>query len=97
MTIPHIKSVGRSPLRLGFIFISMVFVCFGLSPAMRAVDPPPDGGYPNGNTAEGDDALFSLTTARFNTTNGVQALFTATTGGKNTATSAPQQTFSFKF
>jgi hypothetical protein len=25
-----------------------------------AVDPPPDDGYPNENTAEGEDALFSL-------------------------------------
>jgi hypothetical protein len=28
----------------------------------RAVVPPPDGGYPGGNTAEGQNALFSLTT-----------------------------------
>ena len=26
-----------------------------------ALDPPPDGGYPNQNTAEGEDALFRLT------------------------------------
>src|SRR6266550_80461 len=38
------------------------FVCFGLSPAIVAVTPAPDGEYPNGNTAEGDDALSSLTT-----------------------------------
>ena len=28
----------------------------------RAVTPEPDGGYPGFNTAEGDNALFSLTT-----------------------------------
>lgn len=33
-----------------------------LSPTARAVDPPPAGGYPGNNTAEGDYALFSLTT-----------------------------------
>jgi hypothetical protein len=27
-----------------------------------ALDPPPGGSYPNRNTAEGEDALFSLTT-----------------------------------
>ncbi len=31
-------------------------------PTARTVAPPPDGGYPNANTAEGEDALFSLTT-----------------------------------
>ncbi len=40
----------------------VAFVCFGLSPAIVAVTPAPDGEYPNGNTAEGDDALSSLTT-----------------------------------
>ena len=35
--------------------------------AAFAVDPPPDGGYPNNNTAEGTDALFSLTTGANNT------------------------------
>jgi hypothetical protein len=39
------------------IFLVAV-VCFGLSPASRAVDPPPDGGYSNQNTAEGDGALL---------------------------------------
>ena len=27
--------------------------CFALSPTVRAVDPPPDGGYGGQNTAEG--------------------------------------------
>ncbi len=43
-------------------FLIVAFVCFGLSPAIVAVTPAPDGEYPNGNTAEGDDALSSLTT-----------------------------------
>src|SRR4029453_13737976 len=38
----------------------VALVCFGLSSAVRAVEPPPDGDYGNGNTAEGLDALFSL-------------------------------------
>ena len=59
--------------------------CFGLLPASRAVSPPPDGGYPGQNTAEGDDALFSLTTGESNTAVGRAALFSDTTGMQNTA------------
>ena len=43
------------------IHILMGIVCIGLSPQMQALSPPPDGGYPNGNTAEGDSALSGLT------------------------------------
>ncbi len=32
-----------------------------------AVSPPPDGGYANETTAEGEDALFSLTNGYGNT------------------------------
>jgi hypothetical protein len=49
-----------------------------LSPSVRAVDPPPDGGYPGQNTAGGEDALFSLTTGVENTAIGFQALVTST-------------------
>ena len=43
-------------------FTLFALACFALSPNTRAVDPPPDGGYPGGNTAKGDDALDSNTT-----------------------------------
>ncbi len=36
--------------------------CFALSPTAQAVVPAPDGGYPVGNTVEGQNALLSLTT-----------------------------------
>src|SRR5205823_12947141 len=85
MKTTHMKTIGRSPLRLGFLLISLVFACFALLPAARAVVPPPDGGYPNQNTAEGEDALFSLTTGVDNTANGFEALFNNTTGNFNTA------------
>jgi hypothetical protein len=49
----------------------------------RAVDPSPDGGYPNQNTVEGDDALFSLTTGADNTAMGFDALCSDTTGSDN--------------
>jgi Chaperone of endosialidase len=61
------------------------FACFALSPTARAVTPAPDGGYPGENTAEGEDALFSLTTGLGNTAVGFNALFSNTAGGFNTA------------
>ena len=51
----------------------------------QAVSPPPDGGYPNENTAEGNGALFSLTFGRGNTAIGDSALNNNTIGNNNTA------------
>jgi hypothetical protein len=69
-------------------FALFAFACFALSPQVRAVDPPPDGGYPNENTAEGEDALFSLTTGTDNTAVVYHALHDNTTGGSNTTIGA---------
>jgi hypothetical protein len=41
--------------------------------------------YPGGNTAEGQDALFSLTTGTYNTATGDRALFSNTIGSSSTA------------
>ena len=60
--------------------------CFVLPLTVQAVNPPPDGGYPSNNTAEGTSALFSLTTGSNNTANGFQALYHDTSGSFNTAT-----------
>jgi len=57
-----------------------------LATSALAVSPPPDGGYPNGNTAEGEDALFSLTLGINNTGIGFNALFNDIGGHYNTAT-----------
>src|SRR5258705_6651588 len=69
----------------GFLLIPLALATFALSPAARAVDPPPDGGYPGNNTAEGEDALFSLTTGTDNTAVGFEALLSNTNGSYNTA------------
>src|SRR5436309_2254523 len=71
----------------GFLLIPLALACawFALSPTARAVDPPPDGGYANFNTAEGDLALFSLTTGSANTAIGRDAFGSNTTGNNNTA------------
>jgi hypothetical protein len=64
-----------------------MLACFALLPPKAfGVLPAPDGGYANDNTAEGTNALFSLTTGAFNTAIGSKALFGNTTGGQNTAT-----------
>jgi hypothetical protein len=71
-------------------FALFVLACSALSPTVQAQlpSPPPDGGYPNQNTAEGDSALFNLTTGFDNTAVGFNALFSNTTGISNTATGA---------
>src|SRR5882762_10131857 len=89
MTTLHlIKSIGRSPSRLALLLIPLVFACLALSPMAQAVSPPPDGGYPNGNTAEGTNALQSLTTGTNNTAIGRAALRANTQGTSNTAVGA---------
>lgn len=74
--------------RRGLLFITaaLVLLYFALSPPPNvfAVNPTPDGGYANGNTAEGTDALFSLTTGTDNTAIGNLALHTTTNGIGNT-------------
>jgi len=70
------------------LFVAFTLVCFALSPSGHAVSPPPDGGYPGQNTAEGQNALFSLTTGDHNTAIGFIALHDNTTGSSNTAIGA---------
>jgi hypothetical protein len=78
------KSIERSRRRRGVFVFSLALACFALSSA-RAVSPAPDGGYSGNNTAEGTDALFSLTTGTDNTATGFNALYSNTTGTQNTA------------
>jgi len=72
------------------LVITVLLSCFGLLSRAQAVSPPPDGGYPGGNTAEGDNALFNLSTedGAFNTAIGFYALFANMTGSFNTAVGA---------
>ena len=67
------------------LFVAFTLICFALSPTAQAVVPPPDGGYPGGNTAEGQNALLSLTTGQYNTAVGLNSLSSTTTGLNNTA------------
>jgi hypothetical protein len=61
---------------------------FALVQNMQAVSPSPDGGYPGGNTAEGQNALLSLTSGTYNTAVGLFSLESNTTGKFNTAIGA---------
>jgi uncharacterized coiled-coil protein SlyX len=70
------------------VFPVLALLCFGLVPKAHAVNPPPDGGYANFNTAEGDSALFSLTNGSYNTAVGFHSLWSDTIGNYNTANGA---------
>ena len=68
--------------------VLVLVVSFGSLQNTQAVNPPPDGNYPGGNTAEGQDALFSLTTGTYNTALGYFSLNNNRIGGFNTAVGA---------
>src|SRR5437867_64520 len=70
------------------IRIVLTIVFFGVLPKTHAVIPAPDGGYPGGNTAEGQAALLSLTTGGYNTGSGWLSLRGLTSGNFNTAVGA---------
>jgi hypothetical protein len=70
------------------MLIAVTLACFQLAPPVQAVTPAPDGGYPGFNTAEGTNALKSLTTGLANTAVGWYSLFSNTDGNYNTALGA---------
>jgi hypothetical protein len=61
---------------------------FAFAQRTQAVVPAPDGGYPGFNTAEGQNALFSLITGDGNTAVGWFSLWSNSAGSFNTATGA---------
>jgi hypothetical protein len=81
-TIIDMKTTILLPL------IVSAFVGFSILPKVQAVVPAPDGGYPGFNTAEGQNALFSLTTGVANTAIGWFSLKSDTDGSFNTAVGA---------
>ena len=79
------NSTGSAVSIYGSALILLLLACIGISSEVQAVSPPPDGGYAGRNTAEGQSALFSLTTGQGNTAVGFKALFSNTSGFSNTA------------
>jgi BclA-like protein len=82
-------------LRRGLL-IPLILLCLAFVPQMQAapavfrspdVSPPPDGVY-GGSTAEGYNALFSLTSGGFNTAIGWESIATDTTASFNTGVGA---------
>jgi hypothetical protein len=71
-----------------FTTILSALACFALLPGAQAVMPPPDGGYAGFNTAEGQNALFGLTTGVANTGVGWYSLWSNTDGSFNTGVGA---------
>jgi hypothetical protein len=84
------KSVFQFACRHLCISIPMLILSVELVllPRAKAVSPPPDGGYPGGNTAEGQNALLSLTTGTYNTGLGIFSLLSLSGGNFNTAIGA---------
>jgi Chaperone of endosialidase len=71
------------------IRLFLTFFCLSMiGPTSQAVTPAPDGGYPGGNTAEGQNALLSRTTGGYNTAVGYLSLLSDTTNSFNTAIGA---------
>jgi hypothetical protein len=70
------------------LLIALVLLCLAFASGAQAVVPAPDGGYPGGNTAEGQNALFSLTSGGFNTAVGFVSLRSDTTASFKTGVGA---------
>ena len=70
---------------IALCLVVLVHACFAISPMAQAVSPAPDGGYTGNNTAEGTQALQSLTTGIQNTALGSHALYSNTAGNYNSA------------
>jgi uncharacterized coiled-coil protein SlyX len=91
--VNKLVSCGRDPARSlplwrGFLLIPLILVCFAFAPQTQALVPPPDGGYPGFNTAEGQQAMNLLTTGIANTGLGWRALFSVDSAAFNTGVGA---------
>ena len=70
------------------LLIVFSVLCFQFLSETNAVNPPPDGGYPGFNTAEGTNALKNLTTGVGNAAVGWYSLFTNSSASYNTGIGA---------
>src|SRR6476646_1241735 len=85
----NLNQKNMKPQNLAYILIGIA--CFGLLPQMQAapqVVPAPDGCYPGFTTAEGCQALQTLTTGTGNTGVGWRSLFSAGASNFNTGVGA---------
>jgi len=83
------KSSVQRKTAIPLILLTLALACVGLLPPNAfGVVPPPDGGYPGGNTAEGQAAILNRTTGGFNAAIGWLSLRALTTGSFNTGVGA---------
>jgi hypothetical protein len=92
LSLLHEEEKSQNPVHMKTKTLSLVLIpvlaYLSGSATSQAVSPPPDGGYPGGNAAEGQNALFSLTSGGYNTAVGYYSLRSNTTGSFNTAIGA---------
>lgn len=74
----------KTTIRLCFALLCLLIA----QPKAQAVVPAPDGGYPGGNTAEGQNALLSRTIGNYNTAVGFFSLKALTFAEFNTGVGA---------
>jgi Chaperone of endosialidase len=67
-------------IRSSVILITLACGFMAFLSKAQAVVPPPDGGYPGGNTAEGTSALLSRTTGMYNTAVGIYSMLRLSDG-----------------
>jgi Chaperone of endosialidase len=91
-SLPYGRQKAHNPshmkTNIASVVLILLFVHLAPLPTAQAVVPPPDGGYPNLNTAEGTNALLTLTTGAANTAVGWSSLRSVTIGGFNTGVGA---------
>ena len=92
LSLSREEEKSQNPVHMKTKNLSLVLIpvlaYFSALPTSQAVSPPPDGGYPDCNTAEGQNALFSLTAGTYNTAVGWFSLQSNLTGNFNTAIGA---------
>jgi uncharacterized coiled-coil protein SlyX len=88
--LASMKTLVQIKLALRFFTLPLALILgwVALPQAAQAVVPPPDGGYPGFNTAEGTNALKNLTTGAANTAVGWFSLTSNTDGSFNTGVGA---------
>jgi hypothetical protein len=92
LSLSQEEEKSENPVHMKTKHLSLVLISlltyFSASHSSQAVSPPPDGDYPGGNTAEGQNALLSLTAGTYNTAVGWFSLQSNLTGDFNTAIGA---------
>jgi hypothetical protein len=85
------KIIQTSIKRKRTTALSLVILALGflaLPQRTQAISPPPDGGYPGGNTAEGQNALGGFPIGSYNTAIGFSSLLSLTDASFNTGVGA---------